>query len=75
MSIRNPKYIIGAKEKLFKSHNTKRQKINHDNISQENERLKCSTVLTETSDTIATITEQEECIYIYIIISHLINKI
>jgi len=66
MSIRNPKYIIEAKEKLSKSHNIKRQKINHDNISQENKQLKCNTVLTEmTNDTIATTTEQEDIIMYY----------
>jgi len=47
MLIRNPKYIIEAKEKLSKSYNIKRQKINHDNISQGNKRLKCNAVLTE----------------------------
>jgi len=58
MPIRNPKYIIEAKEKSSKS-NIKRQKINPDNISQENKRLKCNTVVTETTnDTVAT--EQEE---------------
>jgi len=68
MPIRNPKYIIEAKEKSSKSRNIKRQKINPDNISQENKRLKCNTVVTETTnDTVATATEQEDCI----IVSHL----
>jgi len=67
MPIRNPKYIIETKEKLSKSRNIKWQKINPD-ISQKNKRLKCNTVVTETTnDTVAITAEQEDCI----IVSHL----
>ena len=80
MPIREPKYIIQAKEKLSKSVNTcitKRQHITIESVDEEEKtknkkRLKCNNISTEKSITISTaVIEPDDCI----IVSHITNYI
>lgn len=77
MLIRDPKYIVEAREKLSKSvvnRNTKRQhntkacineKFFQEDETIDKKRLKCNNISTETSATASTaVVEQEDCIII-----------